>query len=188
MDSIILFLNQSVSEGLPEGRVFGLDQQTLIGVGIQILNGIILTIILAYILYKPVKKFLQERSNKIKDQIENSDSTMTRAKELITEYEDKVANIDKEYEKVLSEARIKANEERKLIIKEANEEAERIKRRSEGILEIEKKRLKLETRPYIIELATLMAENYIAANIEKEEQEKLFDDALADLEEIKWLR
>ena len=48
--------------------------------------------------------------------------------------------------------------------------------------------MKLETRPYIIELATLMAESYIADNIEKEEQEKIFNEALAKLEEAQWQR
>ena len=46
--------------------------------------------------------------------------------------------------------------------------------------------MRLETRPYIIELATLIAENYITRNIEKEEQERLFESALAELEEAQW--
>lgn len=183
MENMIVILTQS----MPEGRVFALDGQTLIGIGIQVLNGIILAIALGFILYKPVKRFMQQRTDKIQSKIEDSDSTMAKAKELIVEYESKVKNIDKEYEKVLTEARIKASEERKIIIEEANEEAERIKKRSEDILETEKERIKLETRPYIIELATLMAENYIAQNIDKKEQDRLFDDALAQLEEAQWL-
>lgn len=183
LENMIVILTQS----MPEGRVFALDGQTLIGIGIQVLNGIILAIALGFILYKPVKRFMQQRTDKIQSKIEDSDSTMAKAKELIVEYESKVKNIDKEYEKVLTEARIKASEERKIIIEEANEEAERIKKRSEDILETEKERIKLETRPYIIELATLMAENYIAQNIDKKEQDRLFDDALAQLEEAQWL-
>lgn len=180
---MIVILSQSV----PEGRLFALDQQTLFGVGIQVLNGIILAVALGFILYKPVKKFLQERTESIQGKIENSESTMARAKELIAEYESKAKNIDKEYEKVLAEARIKASEERKIIIEEANQEAERIKKRSEDIIEAERERIKLETRPYIIEMATLMAQNYIAQKIDEKEQEKLFDDALAQLEEAQWL-
>jgi len=177
----------SLTQSVPQGRVFALDQQTLISAGIEVLNGIILAIALGYILYKPVKRFMQKRTDRIQRKIEDSDSTMIKAKELIAEYEFKIKNIDKEYERVLQEARIKASDERKLIIEEANKEAERIKKRSEGIVEAEKERIKLETRPYIIELATLMAENYIARNIENEEKEKLFDDALAELEETQWL-
>ena len=184
MQSMIIFLCLSV----PEGRLFALDGQALISMGIQLLNGIILAVALGYILYKPIKKFMDNRTHKIQNKIEHSDSTMARANELIAEYESKIKNIDKEYERVLQEARIKAADERKIILADAHKEADRIKKRSIDGIEAEKERIRLETRPYIIELSTLMAENYIAQTIEKDEQEKIFDDALAQLEEAQWLR
>ena len=95
MNNVIVLLTQSV----PEGRVFALDQQTLISTGIQVLNGIILAVALGFILYKPVKKFMQERTDRIQSKIHDSDSTMAKAKELIAEYEYKIKNIDKEYER-----------------------------------------------------------------------------------------
>lgn len=182
MQTMLVFLSQAV----PEGRLFALDEQTLIGIVIQLINGIILAVALGYILYKPVKNFMAKRTERIQGEIANSDETMAKAKELIAEYESKVANIDKEYDKVLEEARVEATKKRQVIIAEANEEAGRIKERAEGIIETEKERLRLETRPYIIELATLIAENYITDHIEKEEQDKLFDEALAELEEAQW--
>ena len=182
MFNMLVFLNQSV----PEGRVFALDQQALIGILIQLLNGIILTVALAYILYKPVKNFMAKRTEKIQSKIEGSDATMAKATQLIEEYESKVANIDKEYDKILEQARTDAAEERKVIIDEANKEAERIKERSKGVIETERERIRVETRPYIIELATMMAQNYITQHIEKEEQDKLFDEALGQLEEAQW--
>ena len=57
-----------LAKSVPEGRVFALDSQTLISVGIQLLNGIILAVALGYILYKPLKKFMQARSDKIREQ------------------------------------------------------------------------------------------------------------------------
>lgn len=182
MGNLFVFLAQSI----PDGRVFALDRQTLISMGIMVLNGIILAVALYFILYKPVTEFLQKRSERIRNSIEEASSTMAKARELINEYESKVSNIDKEYERVLQEARIKAYDERKIIIAEAHEEAERIKKRSESIIDAERERMRLETRPYIIELATLIAENYITRNIEKEEQERLFESALAELEEAQW--
>ena len=182
LGNLFVFLAQSV----PDGRVFALDRQTLISMGIMVLNGIILAVALYFILYKPVTEFLQKRSERIRNSIEEASSTMAKARELINEYESKVSNIDKEYERVLQEARIKAYDERKIIIAEAHEEAERIKKRSESIIDAERERMRLETRPYIIELATLIAENYITRNIEKEEQERLFESALAELEEAQW--
>ncbi len=182
MGNMFVFLAQSV----PEGRVFALDQQTFISMVIMVINGIILAVALYLILYKPVTEFLQKRTERIRGSIEDANSTMARAKELVAEYESKISNIDKEYERVLQEARIKAYDERKAIIAEAHEEAERIKKRSESIIDAERERMRLEARPYIIELATLIAENYIARNIGTEEHEKIFESALAELEEAQW--
>lgn len=179
---MIVFLAQTV----PEGRVFALDQQTFIQIGIQILNGVILAVALGAIFYKPVKKFMDKRTEDINSKIKNSESTMAKANALIAEYESKMKNIDKEYEKVLEEARIKAAEEEKIIIEEAREEADRIKKSSLESASIEHERIKLETRPYIIELATIMAEKFITEKIDSEEQDKLFGEVLAELEESQW--
>ena len=61
MSSKIILLAQAV----PEGRVFGLDSQTLISIGIQLFNGSILAVALAFILYNPVKDFMEKRREKI---------------------------------------------------------------------------------------------------------------------------
>jgi F-type H+-transporting ATPase subunit b len=61
---------------LPAGRVFGLDTQTLISIGIQLLNAIILALALTFILYKPVKRFLQKRTEMIQKKIDDSEAAM----------------------------------------------------------------------------------------------------------------
>jgi len=182
LHSTIVFLTQAV----PEGRVFALDTQTLIGTGIQLLNGIILAVALNFILYKPVKRFMQNRTEKIQNKIDDSDATMTKANRLIEEYESKKENIDKERLQVLEAARLEAVDEKQVILEEARKEAARLKKRSLDSIEADKKRFKIDTRLYIIELSTLMAEKYITHNIGNEDQDKLFDDALAQLEDKKW--
>ncbi len=167
-------------------RLFALDQQTLIQIGIQILNGIILAVALGFILYNPVRKFLAKRTETIQTKIDNSETMMSKAQELIAEYESKISNIDKEYEKVLEEGRVKAAAEEKIIIEAARQEAERIKRDALESGAIERERVRLETRPYVIELATLMAEKYLTESIDKEAQEKLYDDVLSELEDARW--
>ena len=75
---------------------------------------------------------------------------------------------------------------RELIIKEANKEAEEIKTRSIEGASLEKKKLQEESRLYIIELASLMAERYIVDNISSEEQDKIYEETLAQMEGAKW--
>jgi F-type H+-transporting ATPase subunit b len=183
VQSQILFLTQAV----PEGRVFGLDAQTLISIGIQLFNAIILAAALSFILYKPVKEFLQKRTERIQRKIDDAEETMAKANELIAEYDAKIKDIDKERMEILEVARLEAADERKKILEEAKQEAFEIKRRLMESISEDKKRLKEETRLHIIEIASLMAQKYIAQNIDDETQNKLFEEALAELEDAQWL-
>jgi F-type H+-transporting ATPase subunit b len=176
----------ALSQAVPDGRVFGLDAQTLISIGIQLLNGIILALALGFILYNPVKEFLRNRAEGIQKKIDDSDAAMLKAKELIAEYDAKLTDIDKERLEILEAARLKASEESKLILEDAKVEAEAIKRRSLDSVSADKKRLKEETRIHIIELASLMAQKYITQNIDDETQDKIFEESLAKMEEVKW--
>lgn len=182
MHSMIIFLAQAT----PEGRVFGLDFQTLISIGIQLLNGIILAAALCYILYKPVKEFMRKRSERILSEMNDADKTMAKANELIAEYDRKLKEIDKERMDILEAARLKAADESKIILEETKREASKIKKRSQDSVAEDKKRLKEETRLYIIELASLIAKKYIAQNIDDETQGKLYEEAIAQLEEAQW--
>lgn len=178
----IAFLAQSA----PEGRVFGLDIQTAISIGIQLLNGIILAVALTFILYKPVKEFMRKRTDRIKNKMDNADATMAKANDLIAEYELKLKNIEKERMELLEAARLKAEEESKRILEEAKKEAYEIKKRSLESVYEDKKRLKEETRLHIIELSSLIAKKYIAQTIDNDTQDRLFEEAIAQLEEAQW--
>lgn len=179
----LIFLAQAV----PDGRVFGLDSQTLIQIGIQLLNAILLAAALGYLLYNPVKEFMQKRTDRIQKQMDDAEAARARAEELIAEYKQKLSEIDREREEILEAARLRAAEERKAIIAEAKQEALEQKQRVSESIAAQKERLKEEARLYIIEAASLMAEKYIAQTIDDQIQDKLFAEALAQLEEAQWL-
>lgn len=182
MHSNLVFLAQAV----PDGRVFGLDTQTLISIGIQLLNGIVLAVLLSLILYKPVKEFMGKRTDKIQDKIEDADITMAKANELISEYNIKLKQIDKERLEVLETARLKAIDEGRIILEEAKKEADEIKKGSFEDISEERKRLREETRLYVIELASLIARKHISKNIDDEIQDKIFDETLGKMENARW--
>ena len=182
MSSKIILLAQAI----PEGRVFGLDSQTLIQIGIQLFNGIVLAVALGFILYNPVKEFMQKRREKIQRKIDDSDATMVKANGLIDEYEAKLKNIDKERMDILESARLKASDERRIILEDAKKEADEIKKASLDSISADKKRFEQESRLYIIELASLMAEKHVSQNIKEEDQDRIFEETLAEMEDAQW--
>lgn len=175
-----------LAQAIPDERVFGLDSQTFFHILIQLFNALVLAAALTFILYKPVKRFMSKRSDAIQGKMENADAAMVRANELIAEYENKINEIEKERLETLEAARNKASEETKAILEEARREARELKKRSLEIVEADKKRLMEETRIYIIEMSHLIAQKYVAQNIDAQTQDKLFEDMIAQLEDVQW--
>jgi F-type H+-transporting ATPase subunit b len=175
-----------LAQVLPEGRVFGLDSQTVISIGIQLFNGIFLAVVLRLILYKPVKEFMRKRSEGIQQKMNEADATMVKAQELISQYELKINEIEKERTEILEIARLKSIDEGKLILEDARREASEIKKRSSESVLADKKRLQEETRFHIIELASLIAEKYITLNMDDKTQDTIFEETLAQMEATPW--
>lgn len=180
---MVSFLAQTASDG----RVFGLDLQTLFDGSVQLLNGIILAVALGWLLYKPIKEFLRERADRIQDEINQAEARMSKGNELIAEYDKKIQDIDQERIEILEAARLTAEDEAKVIIAEAEKEAQEIKKRSLESASKERDRLQEESRLYIIELASIMAEKFISQNIDSDSQDKIFEETLAKLEDTQWL-
>lgn len=182
MLNLTVFLTQAV----PEGRLFGLDNQTVIQIVMQLLNAIILAVALSVILYKPVKEFLRKRSDSIQSRFDEADALMAKANELIAVYERKLQEIDREREEILEKARHEAHEESSRILAGARQEAgEIIKRATESAAE-EHKHLKEEARLYIIEAAAAMAKKYLAEAIDAKTHERILEETIAQLEEAQW--
>jgi F-type H+-transporting ATPase subunit b len=174
------------AQALPAARVFALDSQTLISIGIQLFNAAVLAAGLGFMLYNPVKDFMRKRTERIQAEKDEAESVLAKANSLIAEYDAKLRDIDRERVQILEAARLEAAHESKILLAEAKREADRIRERSLEAVAEYKRRLGEETRLYIVEIAALMAQNYVAQTIDDETQDKLFEEALAELEDAQW--
>jgi F-type H+-transporting ATPase subunit b len=91
---------------------------------ITILNIGILFFVLRAILFKPVTKFMAERSAKIQDAIAKSEKDKNQAKALLEQYENQLKNAEAEAETILKAARENALVEADRIIAGGRETAE----------------------------------------------------------------
>lgn len=170
-----------------EGYVIMLDQQTLIQVAIQIINTCILCFALSKLLYKPVTNFLNARKEKIAEQIDSAEAKLTEAEALKAEYENKLKNIEVEKNSILEKARTQAGKNSQQIIAEARKEAEDIHNRAMTDIKREEEKAKDEIKKQIIEVSSLVSGKFVAAKMTEEEQNKLVDDTISDLEGVEWL-
>lgn len=182
MSNIIISLTQTV----PEGRVFGLDQQTLIQIGMQLLNAIILAVVLTYLLYKPVKNFLRQRAEKIQTDISSAENQMTQANELIKQYEQKIADIQIERTQILAQAEVVAQENSKRIIEDAKKEAEVIKEQQLQRAYDDSRRIQEEMRAQVIDFSALIAEKFIQKEMDEEQRDSYVNRITAAMEDRAW--
>lgn len=168
-------------------RILGFDAVTINNLLLQLCNTMILAAILAYLLYKPVKNFLKNRSDRISSQILTAEENLKQSQIVRAEYEDKLKNIEKERNEILDSSRKQALEKEEQIIREAREEAQAIRERAMKDIEREQAKVKDEIKSQIIEISTLMASQFIQNSIDENTQNKLLDEVISDLGEVKWL-
>jgi len=172
---------------VPDGRVFGLDSQTLFGIGVQLFNMLVLAGVLTYLLYKPVRNFLQKRTDRIADQIKSAEDAMAKAIEAKAEYESKLEDVERERIEVLEAARKLGVEKRTEILNEAKQEADAMRERVKVEVQREQERVQAEMKLHIIETSSAMAKKILTYAIDKEAQDKLFAETIAELENTQWL-
>lgn len=168
-------------------RLFDLDFQLIhdsILLGISIF---FLFMAMSYLLFNPVRKMLQDRQDKIKNDINDALTDKEEAAALKVQYDEKLKNIEKEAEAVLSEARSKALKNEARIIDEAKEEATRIIRRANEEAELEKKRAMDDMKQEMITIASMMAGKVVAASIDTTVQDTLVEETLKEMGDSTWL-
>jgi len=176
----------SAAAELPPGRVFNIDQQTLIQIVANVLNVAILAAFLAYLLYRPVRTILNKRTTKIQGQLIQAEEELEKATELRHKYEQKMEDVEREREEILSEARKVAADSGRRLISDAKKEADSIRERAAANVEMEWERAENDMRTAIIDVSAVMAEKFVSLAINKETHDRLFDETISDLEGMTW--
>jgi len=168
------------------GRVFGLDQQTLISTGIQLFNAVLLAVALSLLLYKPVRNFLRKRAEGINAQIKRAEDDIAAAGELKAQYEKMLEDVELERNAILTSAHQLAAEKSRQMLIEAQADVLAAKERATADIQAERERANEEIRLQIIEVASMMAEKFVACAMDTETQDRLFAETMAELEGMPW--
>lgn len=130
---------------------------------------------------------MQKRTERIKNDLEVASHEKKEAVSLKKTYEEKLRDINKEADLILSNARKKALAREDEIIQEAKAEANRILERARVEVEREKAKAKDEVKKEMVLMATLLAEKFVALSLDEEEQNKLMEQTLNEMGDSTWL-
>lgn len=181
------FLGNTFVALADDGRLFGLDYQLLFDAAIMAFNVLVLFILLSYILYNPVRNMLKKRQDKITSDRETAEADKKSAYELKLEYEEKLAQAEKEADSILSDAKKVALHNEQKIVDEAKQEAARIIARANTEAELEKKKCADEVKQQIITVAQLMASKMVAKSLDEADSDALIEQTLNEMGENTWL-
>ena len=156
-------------------RLFNLDAQLLFDACVMALSMLVMFTFLSYLLFKPVRKLLEDRKQRVADEQESAKNDRKEAAVYKEEYEQKLKEIDKA---------MKTENE---IVAEAKEEAARIITRANNEIELERKRALDDMKQEMISIASAMAGKVVAASIDTSVQDELIEETLKEMGEQTWL-
>lgn len=176
----------ALSSGLG-GYIFGLDPQLLVDSAITILAMFFVFLLLSYLLFNPARNLMEKRQEGIREQMETAAREKQDAIQFKAEYDEKIKNVQKETDEILSEARKKALKKESVMLEEAREEAAQIVARANREVELEKSKVKDEMKQEIINVATAMAGKIVASSLDESKQSQLLADTLEEMGDETWL-
>ncbi len=145
---------------------------------LHMLNFVILFAGLYFILYSPVKKFMEDRTKVFSDMDDKAKETLKDADEIKKEYEDKLILANKEIAQLRTESIKKAESEASDIIEKAQKEAENIIEIAKNKAEIEKQEKLQNANKEVSKLAVAAVKKLVY-----ESTEESFDAFLNSTEE-----
>jgi len=144
----------------------------------RVMNFAVLVIALVFVLRKPLSQALSSRIKVIKDQLEDLEVQKTAAEKQLDEYNQKLAQLEKEAEKIIEDYIRQGHEAKARILKEAEASAEKLQVQARRNIEHEFEQAKLELQKEIFEKSLAKAEEIIKNKITGEDQNRIVDEYL----------
>lgn len=139
------------------------------------LNLLVLYWFLRKFLFKPVTKVMSNRTNSIRESLENAEKQKTEAFELKQKYENQIRAAREDGEKIIAEARAKADREQASIIAAARQESEDILSKAREEIEHERVQMFKEVKGQVAGIALAAASKVLEANMDTEANKILVD-------------
>lgn len=146
------------------------------------LNFVVLFGGLAYVLFKPLRRFLEKRARKIEHSLKEAEDSRQEAEMKLEKVKARLSRIEKEIMEIKKEGEDGGRREKERRIREAQGEAERIRRFAKEEIEMFTRAGVRELKEYTAELATAIALERIKRKMTDEDQSVFIDKAIDRIE------
>jgi F-type H+-transporting ATPase subunit b len=145
----------------------------------RVINFVVLAGLLFFVLRKPVAEALNSRIEGIRVQLADLEAQKEDAEKKLAAYNEKLSQLEKEAEKIVSHYIRQGNEARARIIQEAEAAAEKLQSKARRNIEHEFERARQQLQQEVLEQSLIKAEEIIKGKITAKDQDRLVDEYLA---------
>ncbi len=144
----------------------------------RVMNFTVLAVGLFLLLRKPAAGALDDRIKGIKEELSQLESKKEEAEKNLAQYDEKLALLSKDSEKIVAEQIRQGNEAKERIVKAAEAAALKLEEQARRNIEHEFKQAKLKLKEEVVEKALIKAEGLIKTKITGKDQEQLVSEYL----------
>ncbi len=144
----------------------------------QAINFVILFVLLSVVAYKPIMKMLNERSEKIRESLEQSDKVKEQALHAEEELKKQLEEARKQGQEIIAQASRTGEEIRQRAQQDARKDAEALLARARAEIQRERDDAIGEMRREFADLTILAAEKVIVQSLDKKAHRQLIDKVL----------
>jgi F-type H+-transporting ATPase subunit b len=150
----------------------------------KIINFVVLVGGLVFVLYKPLRRYLEKRSHEVQAMIAEAREARQSAEKKLEEARQRMESLEKEVIKMKEDAEREGLKEKERIRALAQKEAERVRLFAEQEISLFLNAGIQELKEYTAELAASLAETRIKEKITDEDQSALVDKSIEKLAEL----
>lgn len=138
-----------------------------------VINFTLLLLVLRRLGKKPIADFLQDRRRGMERSMTEAAEMRAKAEALHKEYSERLAQLDKDLQKLRDDIARAAEDDKKQIVADAEENARRLRQETEGLIEQHAKALQAGVRREVVEAATHAAEQILRGSLTESDQQRL---------------
>lgn len=181
---LTLLLSSCDSDALGNELSFSIEAKLLPNIWaflIQLIAFILLAVAVIFLAYKPVKKFLEKRSEMLDEEVKKTHENNKLAEEKHLEMVTELANAKAKASSIIFEAQKEANSLRDNILSEANEERRALKEKTLNEISLEKEKAMKELKDQIVDVAFVASSKILEREVNEEDNKRIVDNFVDEI-------
>ena len=148
---------------------------------VQLIAFVLLLIAVIFLAYKPVKKFLEKRSEMLEEEVKTTHENRQISEEKRREMISNLANAKAVATKIINDATKEATIAKDKILSDANDERRQLKEKTMNEISLEKEKAMKELKDQIVDVAFEASSKILEREVNSLDNKKIVDNFVDDL-------